>query len=113
GRPLKSQMVSQGAARVLGAKSSSALQDWHDVVDKRRQLVGECRSHNGESVDGTCVLPTDHVIGKLLRRPDEVTLTRAPAHPLGNLTQRRVGLCPGGREELICPSRRRLLGPEM
>jgi len=53
------------------------------------------------------------VIGELLGCSDEVSLSRASAHPLGDPTQRGVRLRPRGREELIGLSRRWLLSPEM
>lgn len=51
GRPLKPKMIAQYGPSVLGAESSAALQDGHDVIDKRRELVRQCRTHDGEPVD--------------------------------------------------------------
>jgi hypothetical protein len=44
-------VITQGVAGVFGAEPTTALQDWHDVIDERRQLVGQCRAHDGEAVD--------------------------------------------------------------
>jgi hypothetical protein len=79
-------MIAQRSPAVLGTKSSPALQDWHDMVDKPRQLVRQRRSHEGESVDGAGVLPSDHVIGELLGCSDEVRLACAFAQPLCDRT---------------------------
>ena len=72
-------MIAQRGPGVLSAESATALQDGHDMIDERRELVRQCRSHERESVDSTCVLPSDHMIGQLLGSADEM---RRPAPPV-------------------------------
>jgi hypothetical protein len=79
-------MIAQRMAGVLGAKSATALQDGHHMIDERRELMRQCRSHQRESVDGTCVLPSDHMSGQLLGRADEMHPPGATGHLLGDLT---------------------------
>ena len=86
GRPLKPKMIAQRMAGVLGAETAAALQDRHDMIDERLELMRQCRSHKRESVDGTCVLPSDHMSGQLLGRADEIHPPRATGHLLGDLT---------------------------
>ena len=106
-------MIAECGPGVLSAESTAALQDWYDMVDERRQLLGQRRSHDGESVDGACVLPSDHVCGELLRCSDEMALPRATGHVLSDVAQGSVGPGTRGREEVLSARRRsRLLGPE-
>jgi hypothetical protein len=41
------------------------------MIHERGQLAGQSRLHEGESVDGASVLPSDHTCGELLGCPDE------------------------------------------
>ena len=86
GRPRKPKVIAQCLAGVLGAESATALQDRHDMIDERRKFMRQCRSHKRESVDGTCVLPSDHMSGQLLGRADEMHRACATGHLLGDLT---------------------------
>src|ERR1700739_600498 len=86
GRPLKPKMIAQRVPAVLGAVSATALQDGHDMIDERRELMRQCRPHKCESVDGPCVLPSDHMCGQLLGRADEMHPPGATAHLAGDLT---------------------------
>jgi len=43
GRPLKPKTIAQRMAGVLGAKSATALQDGHHMIDERRELMRQCR----------------------------------------------------------------------
>ena len=72
-------MIAQRLAGVLGAESAAPLQDRHDMIDKRRKFMRQCRSHERESIDRTGVLPGDNTIGQLFGGADEV---RPPAPPL-------------------------------
>ena len=113
-RSLQPEVVAQRLAGVLGAEPAAALQDRHDVVDERGQLIRQRRSHDGESVDCARVLPGRHVIGELLGCAHEVGLPGAAGHVLGDLPQRgvRPGPC-GGVEQLRAARRRRLIGPQL
>ena len=72
-------MLAERAARVLSAEAATGLQDGNDVLGERRQLTGKGRAHDREAVDGSGVLPGDHVVGELLRGARELILGRALA----------------------------------
>ena len=86
-RPLKAEMVAQCFTGVLGTESPAALQDRHDLIDERRKFMWQCRSHERESVDRTCILPSDHMSGQLLGCADEMHPPCATACLLGDFTQ--------------------------
>jgi hypothetical protein len=71
-------VIAQRVSGVLSAVVATALQDRYDVIDECRQLVGQCRSHDGESVDGARVLPGDDVVNELFGRSNEMLLSGAP-----------------------------------
>lgn len=82
------------------------------MVDEGRQLAGQCRSRDGESVNSARVLPVDHVSGELLGCADEMHLPRATSNPLRDLAQRGIRVCACGSEQLFrATGHRGLAGP--
>jgi hypothetical protein len=86
GRPRKAEMVAQCLTGVVGAESTAALEDWHDMIDKCGKFMRQRRSHEREAVDRTCVLPSNDMVGELLRGADEVGRSSTATRRLGDLT---------------------------
>lgn len=85
GRPRKPKVIAQCLAGVLDAESATTLQDRHDMIDERRKFMRQCRSHERESVDRTCILPSDHMSGQLLGCANEMRTPGASARRPGDL----------------------------
>jgi hypothetical protein len=96
GRTVEAEVIAQRAPRVLGPKAPAGLQDRHDLVGERPQLVRKGRSHNREAVDRPGILGGDDVVGELLRGPDELRLARAPPQLAGQLPQGQTRMLAGG-----------------
>ncbi|OBK95010.1 hypothetical protein A5646_26530 [Mycobacterium sp. 1245499.0] len=92
-------VIAQCGPGALGTDSVPPLQDRHDLVDERRNLLRQRRSHARELVGRACVLPRDDMIGEPLRRADEcvrrpVMMCQPSAYAIQRIAVGRAGLEP-------------------